>query len=102
MINQIEAEKIVKKYLNFFETDYEVILLNEKTLKKKHLMIFFYDTKEFLIDGNSSKALAGNNPILINLMTEKMYYVNRRDMGKVFSEFEEGMEDLILIDKSFL
>jgi aspartate carbamoyltransferase regulatory subunit len=74
MDNKIKSK--VLNYLNLFDSNYTIIIIDEQTIEKKELNVYYYNTKEYLKDKNVSCALAGNNPILFDKKSNKMYYLN--------------------------
>ncbi|CCE11253.1 hypothetical protein BRAS3843_660061 [Bradyrhizobium sp. STM 3843] len=47
----------------------EARIVREATIAKPYGWVFFYQSKEFLDDGNPSAQLAGNAPIIVNRTT---------------------------------
>jgi hypothetical protein len=79
MISKNEAKVMAERFLNTQPTeDYTLILNEEATLEESFGWFFFYNSKEYLVDANSSFALAGNSPIIVDKDSGKLYRTGKR------------------------
>jgi len=67
-----EAKKIAREYLLSQDCEYELALLDEKTLTKEFCWVFFYNTKMYLETKDFRDMLGGNAPIIIDKVTGKI------------------------------
>ncbi|WP_295220133.1 hypothetical protein [uncultured Chryseobacterium sp.] len=70
MLTDQEMLTIAERYLksraeHFGGSDIEVVILNDRTIKKSYGNIYDYQSKEFLLTGNLSKTLVGNASFLV-------------------------------------
>jgi Immunity protein 35 len=75
MCTRIEAEEIVRVYLNSMERSGSIplMVMNEETLEFDFGWVFFYNSKEYLETGNYSWMLAGNAPLIIDRTTGTLH-----------------------------
>lgn len=71
-INIDEAKKIACEYLLSQDCEYELALLEDKTLAKEFGWVFFYNTKKYLETKDFRDMLGGNAPIIIDKNTGKV------------------------------
>jgi len=100
-MNKIQAREKVLNYLNIFDTDYKIMILENSSLENEQCCLFYYNTEEFIIKGDSSYALAGNNPILVNYKNGLMYYIDS-SVKIDLEELIKNVDSLKPIDTSFL
>lgn len=71
MLTRSQARELVQSQLSF-ETDgrgCEVVIIDSATLERSFGWVFFYQSKEYLLTGESSWQLAGNAPLIVNRHT---------------------------------
>ena len=68
MIDKQEAYRIANdKIINMHRLyDFEVRIIDEATLEYDFGWVFFYNSKDYLENGNFSSCLAGNAPIIVD------------------------------------
>lgn len=72
----MEIDTAKQKIYNYFESlclDYEIMILDEQTIENHDLYVFFYDSKEYLVGGDDSYALAGNSGIIVDKKNLDLY-----------------------------
>jgi hypothetical protein len=74
-MNLASAKKIAENYLSETETpeDFQYVILDECTIEKESLFVFFYQSSTYLESGDINDMLAGNAPILIDKRTAEIH-----------------------------
>ena len=65
-VNYEEAKKLAHDYLSSLSCDYELALLEDKTLTKEFGWIFFYNTKKYVETKDFRDMLGGNAPFIVD------------------------------------
>lgn len=52
---------------------YRLIILNDQTQEHDFGWVFFYNTREYIEDGDFSAALAGNAPLIVDKSSGQLY-----------------------------
>ncbi len=52
---------------------YELIVMDDNTIERDELFVFFYNSKEYLLNNNASYALVGNGGIIVDRCDGNMY-----------------------------
>ncbi|NZA27721.1 hypothetical protein H0E84_15170 [Luteimonas sp. SJ-92] len=68
MVTRNQARHLVRSQLKgcTAEIGCEVEIIDSATLERPLGWVFFYQSREFLLTGNSSSRLAGNAPLIVN------------------------------------
>ena len=69
-------EQSKQKIYDYFKSlclDYSIIILDNYTIEMDDLYVFYYDSKEYIVDGNPSYALAGNSGIIVDKTNLELY-----------------------------
>ncbi|WP_052055775.1 YrhB domain-containing protein [Myxosarcina sp. GI1] len=68
------AKQIARNYLNSQarDKDYEAVILDENTLERDRLYVFFYQSRKYLETNDINYSLVGNAPILIEKETGRV------------------------------
>jgi hypothetical protein len=67
-----EAKKLAYEYVCQQECDFELVILDDKTLEEEFGWVFFYTTKKYLETGNFRDLVGGNAPIIIDKETGQL------------------------------
>ncbi len=67
-----EAKRIANQWLLDQNCDFEIVLIDESTLKEDFGWIFFYQSKKYLETKNFRDMLAGNAPLIIDQETGEL------------------------------
>ena len=98
MIDYQEALVIMDRYLKALEKDtlvirnqpeIELILIESSTLEKPFGWIFFYNSRQFVEEGNLSYALAGNAPVIVDRLTGKLTETGTARSVEYYAELYE-------------
>ncbi|MEE9363955.1 MAG: YrhB domain-containing protein [Cellulophaga sp.] len=73
MISKAESKSKVLDFLNLIYADFEIMIVDDKTIEEEGFLVFFYNSKEYLINNNTSYALAGNGGIIVDKVDGNMY-----------------------------
>lgn len=67
------AKGKIHEYFNSLNIGFEIIIIDELTIVEENFYVFFYNSKEYIINGNESFALAGNNGIIVDKSNFDLY-----------------------------
>lgn len=67
-----EAKELANQWLLDKNCDFEIILIDESTIKEDFGWVFFYNSKKYLETGNFRDMLAGNAPLIIDKKTGQL------------------------------
>lgn len=82
---------------------YNVVIEDEKTFVNDYFLVLYYNTYQFLKEGNNSLALAGNYPIGFNKLNNKFFYIFDSSYPIIsLKSFEETFKDYKEIDMSII
>ena len=73
MLSKSESESKVLNFLNMIYADFEIMIIDDNTIENDKFLVFFYNTKEYLLNNNISYALAGNGGIIVDRTNGDMY-----------------------------
>lgn len=93
MLSKQEAIEIIERKLKSMESENSgnIIIVDEYTIEAERYFIFYYDSKKYIETDDSSFALLGNVPILIDRVTFKMYYTGATEDITYYERlFERG------------
>lgn len=67
MLTDKEMQQIAERYIEKLgkESNIEMMLFSSEIIKKKYGNIYYFDSKEYIINGDIGKALVGNGPFLV-------------------------------------
>jgi hypothetical protein len=73
MLTRTEALAVVARVIADInsgkDADNQVVICEEHTVERDHVIAFSYQTKRYVETGNSRHALYGNGPIIVNRRT---------------------------------
>ena len=100
MLTEQEMLQIGEQYLKRLEKDsnIEMMFYAEETIKKSYGNIYYFDSKEYLLNGNSDKELANKVPFLVEKETGRV--VNFGTLGTIENQliaYENGIFNPTLI-----
>ena len=99
MTSIIEAKNKVLDFLNLMYTDLEVLIMDDKTIENNSLFVFFYNSKEYLLNKDSSYALAGNGGIIVDKIDGALFITGTSNPIEYYiEEFNTNKESLERVD----
>ena len=98
MIDYNESLSIVNLYLKELEgkielsskrSKIELMLIESATLEKTYGWIFFYNSRQYIEEGNMSLALAGNTPLIVERRSGKLTVTGTARSIEYYSDLYE-------------
>jgi hypothetical protein len=87
-MDKATAKKIATMYLYELNTseDFSNVILDEYTIERESLFVFFYESSLYLESGDINNKLAGNAPILIDKNTRGVHLTGTENPVEFFIE----------------
>lgn len=75
---------------------FDVMIIDDDTIEKNDLFVFFYDSKEYLLNKNDSYALAGNAGIIFDKKTGEIFMANTtKPISYFINDYPKNKMDLV-------
>ncbi|MDI3562817.1 YrhB domain-containing protein [Bradyrhizobium sp. Arg816] len=75
----------------------QACIVRELTIAKPYGWVFFYESREFLDDGNPSAVLVGNAPIIVNRNTSELRVTGTaKPLEHYLTEYEKTLPPIWL------
>ncbi len=71
MLTRTQAQALVESHLSetAFETECDLIVVDDATVEREFGWVFFYQSKQYLETRDHSAQLVGNAPLIVNRFT---------------------------------
>ena len=98
MLDKSEAEGLVRDELQALsrrlQLDEEIVIIEEATVERSGLWVFFYNTRSYLQTGEIGRSLVGNDPIIVDRRDGSIHYTTTsRSIEEIVTDYEARTSD---------
>ena len=95
MLDRISAKERVSEKLREMSPAHDRwVVLDEHTIERPFVWIFFYNSERFVTTGNVIYRLAGNGPVFVNKATESIeFFGSIPPLEVIVSRYERELEE---------
>lgn len=95
MITRAQAQDLAEQHVAAFrESVPDLVLMPESTIERPFGWVFFYDSRRYIETGDSSLAVCGNAPVIVNRHTGELWVTGTaHPVERYIEEYEASRPD---------